>query len=326
MLILSKKSCLLLLLALALSSGCSSNQTMKNAWKSTKGVWYTYASPKADIDYEDTGSLDSEQVALATRMMGIDVQLAQLERVMINADKPPTGEWLGEFFTRFPWVSGFAGVRADGQILGQEPSLPLKPLDYAPLLEEDKKQGMRDLRGHVQDTPLGPEVFLATPLYDGSNFLGVVIAHFDMRSLLPFSTKPEELVILSPEAVLWSGKFDIAATPLSNVKWAELIKGTSSGSLSNATGAFQWVVRYFGNQPLIFAVPVTGTFPEKSEQAAAQEGRQGAVSPFTAPNLMRPFDHSTDLQQGSTDSMLLEQEIRPPSPFGPSSVDEQPLD
>lgn len=330
MLILSKKSCLLLLLALVLSSGCSSNQTMKNAWKSTKGMWYTYASPKADIDYTDTGDLGPEQMALATRMMGIDVQLAQLERVMINADKPPTGEWLGEFFGRFPWVSGFAGMRADGQIIGQEPSLPMKPLDYSPLLEEDKKQGMRDLRGHVQATPMGPEVFLATPLYDGSNFLGVVVAHFDMRSLLSFSTKPEELVIVSPEAVLWPGKFDFAATPLANVKWAEVIKDSSSGTLSNATGSFHWVVRYLGNQAIIFAVPATGTFPEKSEQLSALEGKQNMGAPLmpvpaapTSP--MRPFDHSTEVPQGSKDSILLD-DVKAPSPFGPASVKERKLD
>lgn len=320
----SKKSCLVLLLALALSNGCSSNQTVKNAWKSTKGVWYTYANPKADIDYEETGALGPEQMALATRMMGIDVQLTQLERVMINADKPPTSEWLGQFFSRFPWVSGFAGVKADGQIIGQEPSMPLKPLDYMPLLEEDGKQGMRDLRGYVQDTPLGPEVFLATPLYDGSNFLGVVIAHFDMRALLTFSTKPEELVILSPEAVLWPGKFDLASTPLHGVKWLEVVKGSSSGTLSNSTGSFHWVLRYLGNQPLIFAVPATGTFPEKAEQLSALEGSQNYGAPLST-GIIRPFDTSTEVQQGSQDSMLL-RGLEQPSPLRPPSLEEINID
>lgn len=320
----SKKSCLVVLLALLLSSGCSSNQTMKNAWKSTKGTWYTYANPKANIDYEDTGSLEPEQMALATRMMGIDMQLTQLERVMINADKPPTGEWLGQFFTRFPWVNGFAGIKADGQIIGQEPSMPMKPLDYMPLLEEDGKQGMRDLRGYVQDTPLGPEVFLATPLYDGSSFLGVVVAHFDMRALLSFSTKPEELVILSPDAVLWPGKFDVASTPLAGVQWKTLVKSSSSGTLSNATGSFNWVLRYLGNHPLIFAVPATGNFPEKAEQLSALEGSQNYGAPLST-GIVRPFDTSTEVQQGSRESMLL-RNLEAPSPLRPPSIEEISID
>lgn len=319
----SIKSCLVLLVALTLSNGCSSNQTMKNAWKSTKGAWATYANPKANIDYEDSGSLGPEQMALATRMMGIDMQLGQLERVMINADKPPTNEWLAQFFARFPWVSGFAGVKADGQIIGQEPSIPMKPLDYLPLLDEDGKQGMRDLRGYVQDTPLGAEVFLATPLYDASTFLGVVVAHFDMRALLSYSTNPEELVILSPDAVLWPGKFDIASTPLANVKWNDVVKGSSSGTLSNATGSFHWVLRYFGNQPLIFAVPATGKFPEKSEQLSALEGAKTYGAPLSS-GMVRPFDTSTEVQQGSTESLLL-QDAQTPSPFGPRTVEEKPL-
>lgn len=169
---------------------------------------------------------------------------------------------------------------------------------------------------------MGPEVFLATPLYDGSTFLGVVIAHFDMRALLPFSTKPEELVILAPDVVLWPGKFDVSATPLANVKWADVVKNTSSGTLSNATGSFHWVVRSVGNQPLIFAVPATGTFPEKAEQLSALEGRSYGAPLSTG---MRPFDHSTEVQQGSRESMLLE-ELNPPSPFGAPSVDEISID
>lgn len=322
----SKKSCLLLiLLALVLSTGCSSNQSMKNAWKSTKGMWYTYASPKADIDYEDTGNLGPEQMALATRMMGVDVQLSQLERVMINADKPPTGPWLGQFFSKFPWVSGFAGMKADGQILGQEPAIPMKSLDYSPLLEADKKQGMRELRGYVQDTPLGPEVMLATPLYDSETFLGVVVAHFDMRALLSFSTKPEELVILSPDLVLWPGKFDIAATPLAGVKWNALLKSSSNGALSNARGSFHWVARYLGNLPLIFAVPSAGTFPEKTEQLSGLQGQNFGAPLSTGGSGVRPFDTSIEVMPGSDESMLLN-DINPPSPFGPPSVDEQPLD
>ena len=100
---------------------------------------------------------------------------------MLNADKPPTREWLSSFMTSFPWVSGFTGVKYDGTILGQEPANPLKKLDFIPLLYADKKQSTRALRADVQNTPLGPEVLLAVPLYDGTEFLGVVAANFDMR-------------------------------------------------------------------------------------------------------------------------------------------------
>ncbi len=316
--------CLFLTVAAIVTAGCSSNQTVHDAWKTTKGLWYTYASPPATIDYEESGEMSVHELALATRMMGIDIQLGQLERVMSNADKPPTNEWLQNFFARFPWMGGFAGVKADGQIIGQEPAAPMKSLDFLPLLEEDEKQNMRALRGYVEDTPLGAEVFLAAPLYDASDFLGVVVAHFDMRALLRYATDPEELVIVAPQAVLWSGRYDIAATPMSGVDWGEVVRKNSRGTVSNAAGSFYWVARYLGNQPLIFAVPVSGTFPEKSEQFGGMgSGGESVGTPFLSEDVpMIP----SDLQPGSSDSILLPGNSGArPSPFGPR-VDEKNIE
>ena len=254
--------CFLLLTALSLASGCSSYQPTKNAWKSTKGFWNAYVSPPASVDYEEKGDISPRALALTSSMMGIDVELGRLERVMLNADKPPTREWLSTFFASFPWISGFAGVKYDGTILGQEPATSMKELDFIPLLYEDKKQNSRALRADVQNTPLGPEIMLAAPLYDGVDFLGVVAAYFDMRALMQYSSNPEDMVILTPQALLWPGKYDFAATPLAGVNWSEAISKSSSGVCTNATGSFYYIVRYLGNLPLVFAVVESGAFPE----------------------------------------------------------------
>lgn len=251
----------LLAFAASLVTGCSSYQPTKNVWKSTKGLWYTYVSPPATVDYDEKGNLSPQALALTHSMMGIDVELTRLERTMVNADKPPTKEWLSSFMTSFPWINGFAGVKYDGTILGQEPATPLKPLDYIPLLYEDKKQNSRALRADVQNSPLGPEVLLAVPLYDGTNFLGVVAANFDMRSLMQFSQTPQDVVILSPQALLWPGKYDFASTPLAGVNWDEVVTKSTSGTCSNVNGKFYYNVRFLGNVPLIFAVAESGNFP-----------------------------------------------------------------
>ena len=70
------------------------------------------------------------------------------------------------------------------------------------------------------------------------------------------------MVILSPQALLWPGKYDFAATPLAGVDWSEVVSKSSSGTCTNATGSFYYMVRYLGNLPLVFAVAESGTFPE----------------------------------------------------------------
>lgn len=266
---LRKLVCLLLF---GLLCGCGAWQPTKNVWKSTKGFWNDYVSPPASVDYEQKGNLAPEARALATLMMGMDTELTALEKSMQNADKPPTQQWLDNLFAKFPWLSGFAGVKYDGKILGQQPPDSLKELDFNYLLYEDAKQNSRALRADVQPGPLGPEIMLASPLFDGADFLGIVVAYFDMRSLIKYSQNPEDLVVLCPTALLWPGKYEFAATPLAGVDWAKVARESSAGTCSNSHGKFFYLVRFLGNLPLIFAIPESGDFPPGDgslEQGAA---------------------------------------------------------
>lgn len=254
--------CFLILLTIALASGCSHYQPTKEVWKTTKGLWGTYVSPPANVDYDEKGDLPPQALELSKDMMGVDAELSKLERAMQNADKPPTQEWLDKLFATFPWLDGFAGVKYNGVILGQQPPESLKELDFNPLLYEDAKQNSRALRADIQPSPLGPEIMLATPLYDGIDFLGIVVAYFDMRSLMKFSENASNMVVLAPTALLWPGKYDFASTPLAGVNWSEVVTKSTSGTCSNANGSFFYLVRYLGNLPLIFAVPEKGDFAE----------------------------------------------------------------
>ncbi len=242
--------------------GCSKYQPVKDVWKSTKGLWNTYVSQPASVDYENKADLPDESLALSRDMQGIDVELAKLERTMQNADRPPTQEWLDQLFNQFPWLNGFAGIKYDGTILGQQPPDSMKDLDFNPLLYEDKKQSSRALRTDIQPSPLGPEIMLATPIYDGVDFLGIVVAYFDMRSIMSFSKNPQDIVILAPNALLWPGKYDFAATPLAGVDWSKVAHESTAGTCTNSNGTFIYVIRYLGNLPLVFAIPEKGNFPE----------------------------------------------------------------
>ena len=74
--------------SLVFIGGCS---TFDSTWKSTKAFYGEYINPPAQIDYDDKGVLNDAETTLASRMVGIDIQLEQLERYLQNSDKPPTG-------------------------------------------------------------------------------------------------------------------------------------------------------------------------------------------------------------------------------------------
>lgn len=258
-----------LLGSLALLEGCGS-VTLESTLKSTKSLYRQYLNTPASIDYTDKGSLSDAENMLATRMVGIDIQLEQLERYLQNADRPPTGESVAILFQRFPWLSGLAAVDASGVVVGQEPPSSLKPLDFSKILEQEPRGGeLRGIRGYVEDTPMGPEVFAGVPIYNNMDLAGVLITHFDMRSLLAYTSGAEDLVVLSPGTVLWPGRFEFESTPLVNRDWENITRSSIKGTVSNSNGEFIWIVRFIGKQPLVFAAPVKGTFIEKREQLDA---------------------------------------------------------
>ncbi len=275
----------LLLCFLMAGIGCSSNQTLKNAWKGTRSVWYSTVNVPASIDYDEEGSLEEYQLQLAKSMVGVDTQLIALEKTMNNADKPPTEQWIRSLFGRFPWLSGFTGVKADGMMLGQVPGPPVKALDFHPLLAEDPKHHRRAVRGYVQDTPMGPEVLLATPIFDSEKFFGIVSVYFDMRALLRYSEAPDEMVIISSNAILWTGKYNFASTPMSGIAWDKITLEANSGTVSNASGTFYWSLRYLANVPVIFAVPVKGSFGDTPapRTGPTSEGPYPEVKPLKMP-------------------------------------------
>ncbi len=270
--------------SLAAIGGCSS---FDNPWKSTKAFYGEYINPPASIDYEDKGVLNDAETMLASRMVGIDIQLEQLERYLQNADKPPTGESVGILFHRFPWLSGLAAVDASGEVLAQEPPAPMKALDFPKMLEQKARGNtLRGLRGLVEDSPLGAEVLVGVPIYAGMDMLGMMVAHFDMRSLLTYTSGAEDLVVIAPQGVLWPGRFVMDETPLSGQNWEELTAGSTQGTVSNKHGSFIWIVRFLGTQPIVFATPSDGTFPENTEQLGALShassfGVQGMAAPGT---------------------------------------------
>lgn len=263
---MSSKTRLFVMLAVAFSlAGCA--PSWDGTVKGTKSLYKNYLNPPAEINYDDKGSLSEAEALLASQMKRIDIQLLALERYLENDDRPPTPQSVAALFNRFPWVGGFAAVDTAGQVLAQEPPVGLKQLDMTAVVElKARGGGIRGVRGTVQDTQLGPEVLMSVPVYRNLELMGYLVAHFDMRTLAPLAEKPEDLIILSPQAVLWPGRFEVDSTPLAGKDWMSIVKSSVYGTMSNAQGEFLWVARFIGVEPLIFGVPIKGSFIENPAQ------------------------------------------------------------
>ncbi|UZP68273.1 hypothetical protein N1030_04645 [Desulfovibrio mangrovi] len=256
---------IIMALCVTVLAGCK--QTAKNVWKDTKKYYREYVNTPATLEFEPA---DPEPVEdrLATVYTPVGIALESFRRDMENQDQFPTDVWVDKMMSKYPWLSGIAVVATDGTIYLQKPAVSMKALDFAPLFAEDEKSGMRDMRAYAESNPLGPEVYAGTPFFVDNELKGMVIAHFDPRSLLSVCPDPARLVIIAPEGVLWSGHYIYDTTPLSKVDWKNTLESDNSDTESNELGEFFWVSKYLGNMPLVFAA-TTGEFPIDPSQLNA---------------------------------------------------------
>jgi hypothetical protein len=237
-----------LALALLALSGC---ETMRRTWKDTQEVYRTYVNvdPKVDLKAEDHAHWEE---VLAPLMTPVDMQLGELARVVDARDSFPDDAWTDGVLKRFPWLTGLAATDMYGVELLARPEVTLKPLNMAPLVAAGDAWRDRKLRAFVDETPLGPEVYVATPFFKDNALQGLLAAHFDLRSLAQLSPDPAKLMVVSPEAVLWPGGFGELAAAAQAEPWADRLKSDVQGEIEVSGRTLVWLARYLGDKQIVY--------------------------------------------------------------------------
>ncbi len=249
---------LLALVLMIFSTGCS---TWHETTKETKRLYKDYILPLPSVDL-DTDNLDGDTLRLARAFKPVDVPVTELRRFLDGTNSLPRKEWFKELFTRFPWLSGVMLVDTFGSVQFRHPEESLKQHDPAPFLEFGEEWNDYEVRAFSVNTPLGPEVYLASPTFKDNEWTGLIIVHFDPRRLLEFCPEPEELIIVSPGEVLWAGKHEFAAEQLSQMDWKNIYSDREFGYVDAPGGKFAWIAKHVGSFYLIYAAlaePVEGS-------------------------------------------------------------------
>lgn len=241
---------LLFLAVSVLVGGC---ETVREGWDETQEFYKSYVNVDPEVDLELDDYYGKEQ-KLAYLFMPVDMRLQSLLDYVGAKDTYPEDTWFMDLKRRYPWVSGALVVRMDGELLQQVPQTPLKPLEYSELLAKGEEFKDRQLRSHVDETPLGPEVYLATPFFFENELAGLIIVHFDFRSIAEFSPVPEDLIVFTPETPLWSGEYEAALPGILEKDWADMLEDDSYGEVRVDGGRYYWLSRFIGESRLVYAV------------------------------------------------------------------------
>lgn len=240
------KISLVALACLLVVSGCG-------FWKKVKSSYKGTILP-AKVELEKEPAVQGARGKMAHLFGPLDQNLEfMLRELRIKTDRPQ-GQWLRDLHRRFSWINGVAVVDRGGSVHTQHPESPVKRLDYAALANVDSDWQNRKLRIAVQETELGPEVFVLSPYFQRNEWQGLIAVHFDPRTLARMSPRPEELLLLDRDMLLWSGGYRESARELSRLDWKALLKDDVNGHVTVQGKRFYWLARYVGSDPLIYAV------------------------------------------------------------------------
>ena len=265
-----------LLVIAILATGCS--QTTKDYWKTTKSYYHEYVNKPATIDMDNMGVYSPGEEVLAENLPPLEKVLERFKRTLFNLDKAPSDNWMYAFVTRFPWISGVAMVNLEGEVLHQWPTVAIKQYDFSFITEREKNFKIRQLLGHAEDSPLGPEVYMATQIMEKAQPAGYFIVHFDPRALFAHVYGSADFMVAAPGALLWPGKYDAATTPVAETDWEKVARSNSSGVVQNSHGKFVWYAIMMGDMPMVFAAPDEGNFPVVPGQMELLSTFQGVDS------------------------------------------------
>lgn len=232
--------------------GCS---TFNEYWKDSQKFYYDNIHPTPEIDYEDEAPGDDEELLLARAMEPVDSELEAVVRMLVTLDEYPDQAWFDRFLERFPWVNGVAVLDVTGKVLDREPESSLKPINGEAVVALSEDWADRGMRALVENTPLGPELYIAYPFYVDNDWKGLNVVQLDPRNLVKRSPMADDLMLFAPGLMIWSGRFGDDALDVSAELWNERLAEDVSGEIETGSGTFFWLARNVGRTHIVYATP-----------------------------------------------------------------------
>ncbi len=246
----------ILVLVILTCTGCAK---VNKSWR-----WIlSGVDPAPTIDLNTKELSDENHERLAQAFAPVDMHLQHLYRTLNAKDSYPDDAWIELTMRNYPWLGGLLTVDTNSTILLERTGAGLKPVNPNPLVDFGDKWFDREPLAFVDTTDFGPEVYVANAFFESRNWQGLIVVHFDFRTLMQTIGYSGPMIVLSENSVLWAGNDEQTAQELLKAPWKELVAGEVQGETTAASSGktFIWFARYFGGIKLFYLL---ATEPESS--------------------------------------------------------------
>ncbi len=211
----------------------------------------------AEVNVQKDTVLCIEEDKMACLICGMDRRLESLLREMDTVERRPEKERLKGIYSDYSWLNGVNVLDKSGQPVLRYPEQAVKELDYNFLSEVKWSWKEKKYNIFALDTPLGTELAIVKPMFNGKELKRLLLTHFDIRSLLNFSDDPGELLIFLPDKLLWSGEEIAESKSFLEFSWKNILEDRVNGKLERQGKRYYWMSRYVGKDPIIYMVRIS---------------------------------------------------------------------
>lgn len=222
------------------------------------GGWSTLSDKAAgliepELEYRDY-SPKGDRWRLAHLFAPVDQRLQVLARDMTTVESFPDPSWYSRVLERHPWITSVAAVDSKGRLLGRAPETAIMPLDTEMFLDFKDDWERAVFKAFFFQTELGPQGYLVQPTFLRNEWVGLIVAQFDPRSLRAYSPEPDNLAVLHPDLPLWPATEANGANALTEIDWRAVLRDDVGGRLELDDDGYTWLARHIGDSFIIYAV------------------------------------------------------------------------
>jgi hypothetical protein len=248
--------CLLVLITTISTTGCEHAHNAFRFVQDKSEPVVQLVDPDPEVDLEDTDLLDESETRLATLFGPVDQRLGDLGSTLDAMESLPPAGWFRNLRERYPFVDVAVATDLRGDVIAGEGLDEAGSAALLALLERGESlDEKRILLVETVEEANGARMYVANRLIVDNVWKGLVVASFDWAELAAYSPNPAELLVLTPEKLVWSGEWDASDAPLQKFDWMDIIDDSVAGELESDGTEFTWLVRYLGEERIIYATP-----------------------------------------------------------------------
>ncbi len=244
------KFCSVLILAF-IWSGCTALTDVADSLPNFKMFEIGATEYEIDMSRSDISALEKE---LAMNIYPMDTQLTSLLRTLSVRDTYPPLLWKQKVISEFFWLNQITVLDKDQKVISRYPETSIKQLSYDPAFPEALSLSQGKIMLAIEDTELGSEVLIISSVFHNFELTGFIVATFDPRTFISQSNKPEDIILISAEEIVWTGKFEQLESHLERIQWEEMVSRRISGKVKLDQKHFFWFARGVGEDWLIYLI------------------------------------------------------------------------